>query len=148
MTRNKSTKSEIFPVTSSTKLNAHTHKGTHTHRGTHIQEHTHTGTHIQEHTHTQEHPHIWTGQGGHHRGPRGAGSGALTVCQGCTTCTATHTRDCSCTPSSSSATLWGKGAVQGMGVHTYKGCTLTTSGTSLDPTLRVLLQRLGTRLAQ
>ena len=107
MTRNKSTKSEIFPVTSSTKLNAHTH----------------TGTHIQEHTHTQEHPHIWTEQGGHHRGPRGAGSGALTVCQGCTTCMATHTRGCSCMPSSSSATLWGKGAVQGMGVHTYKGCT-------------------------
>ena len=102
------------------------HTGTHTHRNTHIQKHTHTQkhTHIQEHTHTQEHTHIWTGQGGHHRGPQGAGSGALTVCQCCTTCTAARTRGCSCTPSSGSATRWGKGAVQGTGVHTYKGAHL------------------------
>ena len=78
MTRNKSTKSEIFPVLSSTKLNAHTqkhteehtyrntntqrntHTGIYTHTGTHIQEHTHMGTHIQEHTHRNTHT---SGQG-------------------------------------------------------------------------------------
>ena len=77
----------------------------------------HIHTHIQEHTGTliQEHTHIWMGQGGHHRRARGAGSGALMVCRGFTTCTATHTKGCSSTPSSSSATLWGKGASAGSG---------------------------------
>ena len=42
------------------------------------------------------------------------------VCQCCTTCTTAHTRDCSCTTSSSSATLWGKGASVEDG-----GCALT-----------------------
>ena len=92
MTRNNSTKSENLPV-SSTQLNAH----------------------------TQDHTHIWTGQGSHQRGTWwGAGSGALTVCQGCTTCMAAHTRGCSSTSSSSSATLWGKGASEEEGVHNYK----------------------------
>lgn len=98
-----------------THIQEHTHTGTHTHTGihTHIGTHTHTGTHT-----------LWTGQGGHHRGPQGAGAGALTVCQCCTTCTAARSRGCSCTPSSGSATRWGKGAVQGTGVHTYKGAYL------------------------
>ena len=60
------------------------------------------------------------GAGRPQREALGAGSGALTVCQCCTTCTAAHTRGCSCTPSSSSATLWGKGASVEDG-----GCTLT-----------------------
>ena len=137
-----------------THKNTHTqtHTGTHAHRNTHrnshigtrTQEHTHTGTHTQEHTHTkehthtgtliQEHTHIWMGQGGHHRGARGAGSGALMVCQGFTTCTATRTRGCSSTPSSSSATLWGKGASAGSGGG--EGCILTRGGTKLRPTVR------------
>ena len=57
------------------------HRGTYIQKHTHTQEHTHTGTHIQEPIHTEEHTHIWTGQGSHHRGPRGAGSGALMVCR-------------------------------------------------------------------
>ena len=107
----------------------------HTH--THIQEHTHRDTHTG--THTQRNTHIGTrtymdGQGSHHRRAWGARSGALMVCQGFTTCTAAWTRGCSSTPSSSSATLWGKGASAGSGGGA--GCTLTRGGTKLRPTVR------------
>ena len=68
MTRNKSTKSEIFPVLSSTKLNAHTQKhteehtyrNTNTQRNTHTGIYTHTGTHTHRNTHTQRDTHIGT----------------------------------------------------------------------------------------
>lgn len=60
-------------------------------------------------------------QGGHQRGDQGAGSGALMVCQVCSTGTAARTRGCFSTPPSISATLWGKGARVGEGgVHIYK----------------------------
>ena len=69
-TRNKSTKSEIFPVISSTKLNVHTQKHTeehtyrniHTHRNTHTQEHTHTKGHTYRNTYTHRNTHT-SGQG-------------------------------------------------------------------------------------
>ena len=73
---------------------------------------------------------VWMGQGGRQRGARGTGSEALTVCQGCTTGTATCTRGCSSMPPSSSATLWGKGARVGeRGAHLQ-------GGTKLSPTVR------------
>ena len=72
---------------------------------------------------------VWTGQGGHQRGAGGTGSGALTVCQSCTTGMAAHTRGWSSTPPSSSATLWGKGARVG-----ERGAYLQR-GTKLRPTV-------------
>ena len=80
---------------------------------------THIHTHTHTHTHTQRNTHI-SGWGREARRARGAGSGALMVCQGCTTGTATRTRGCSSMPPSSSATLWGKGArVEEVGTHLH-----------------------------
>ena len=63
---------------------------------------------------------VWTGQGSHQRGAGGTGSGALTVCQSCTTGMAAHTRGWSSMPPSSSATLWQRCQSGG------EGCILTT----------------------
>ena len=62
MTRNKSTKSEIFPVTSRTKLNAHTHTKEHTHTEEHTSKNTHTQEHTYRNTHTHRNTHT-SGQG-------------------------------------------------------------------------------------